>query len=70
MIYLLHIMVHDGSIANSGCGKNENEEKAFLQMSDMHKCCINTRDLSTQSQSPTVDGKLLFPPHTFASPPG
>jgi hypothetical protein len=30
MIHLLHSMVHDGSIANSGCGKNEIEEEEVI----------------------------------------
>jgi len=30
MIHLLHSMVHDGSIANSGCGKNEIEQEEAI----------------------------------------
>jgi len=38
MIHLLHSMVHDGSIANRGCGKNEIEEEEVIYKT---VTCIN-----------------------------
>jgi len=38
MIHLLHSMVHDSSIANSGCGKNKIEEEEVI---NKRVACIN-----------------------------
>lgn len=76
---IMIIHKHDPSAAQYGtwwqyCQQRVWEEwdwggRSNLQNSNVHKCCITSRDLSTQSKSPTVNGKLLFPPHKFVSPP-